>query len=770
MSRRHGFGDHNGRASGLLLRFCSYMPPLNFISIHYGYFIIICLASSLIFWGSSNPASSISYTDSLFLVVSAMTEAGLNTVNLSQMTTWQQILLFLLIIFGSSIWVSIWTVLARMNAFEKRFHDVVNRERMRRTNRTGSTISLPNLQRFLPFRRSQTATTLSPGAQDTRSSSPDTEGIRSAIRRSVSRSEGDIIESVITASAGADAHGTRVAAAQNTTAGNLEAPGVSSGTAHIAFADKPHPNTEAHATATSTATQCRRSENRLFRRNGSTRGGTVENVKSEFSVRHFLTYHTAGRNSQFHDLSVEEREQLGGCEYRALRVLAVIVPLYFFLWQFIGCIALGAWINNHQAYTPLGNGINPWWLGVFNGASAFNNSGMSLLDANMIPFQNSPFVLVTMGIMILAGNTAYPIFLRLIIWFLLKVLTAATPDTDFSSLKDTFKFILTYPRRVYTNIFPSRATWWLLFMLILLNSVDWVAFELLNLGNPAIESIPRGSRVLDGLFQALAVRSGGFYVVAIPALYIGLQVLYVIMMYISVYPVVITMRHSNVYEERSLGIYADNNNALATDFERDPGRQMPSATTAHGGAGSSTTQGTHNTFARRLSHSDAAATLGRALQNTFTWHGVGVRPPSSSHNQTPESRINFISQQIHGQLAHDIWWLVLAVLVIMTIETSNFLADPVTFSVFNVIFEVVSAYGCVGISVGLPNAAYSFSGAWHTASKLVLCVVMLRGRHRGLPVALDRAVRLPGEQLHQEEEEDHRIRRSISRRPVSGEA
>lgn len=42
----------------------------------------------------------------------------------------------------------------------------------------------------------------------------------------------------------------------------------------------------------------------------------------------------------------------------------------------------------------------------------------------------------------------------------------------------------------------------------------------------------------------------------ISQVYISLQVLYVIMMYISVYPVVITMRHSNVYEERSLGIYS----------------------------------------------------------------------------------------------------------------------------------------------------------------------------------------------------------------------
>ena len=90
-------------------------------------------------------------------------------------------------------------------------------------------------------------------------------------------------------------------------------------------------------------------------------------------------------------------------------------------------------------------------------------------------------------------------------------------------------------------------------MLIILNGTDWVAFELLNIGNTTTSAIPHRYRVLDGLFQALAVRSGGFYITSIANLRIGLQVLYVIMMYISVYPVVITMRHSNVYEERSLG-------------------------------------------------------------------------------------------------------------------------------------------------------------------------------------------------------------------------
>ena len=48
------------------------LPPLNFITIHYAYFISTCLVASLIFWGSSTPAKSVSYIDSLFLVVSAM--------------------------------------------------------------------------------------------------------------------------------------------------------------------------------------------------------------------------------------------------------------------------------------------------------------------------------------------------------------------------------------------------------------------------------------------------------------------------------------------------------------------------------------------------------------------------------------------------------------------------------------------------------------------------------------------------------------------------
>lgn len=58
-----------------------YLPPLNFITLHYAYFLLVCLVFTLVFWGASGPRLSISFVDSLFCVVSAMTEAGLNTVS-----------------------------------------------------------------------------------------------------------------------------------------------------------------------------------------------------------------------------------------------------------------------------------------------------------------------------------------------------------------------------------------------------------------------------------------------------------------------------------------------------------------------------------------------------------------------------------------------------------------------------------------------------------------------------------------------------------------
>jgi len=463
------FLDRHPKVAAALDGMRSFLPPVNFITVHYGYFLVVTLVMSVIFWFSSEPDFSVSYTDSLFLVVSAMTEAGLNTINLSSLTTWQQTILFLLILFGGQIWVSIWTVAFRKHVFEKSFKDIVRTERKRRMRRSGSghllshriSVSFKNLTGGRPSARHLPAT------------------------------QPEAVGAVL----GDSELGTPSRSARFS---SQDGDGLPSGSAagRIAFADDPHPN--ALGQSTSAAPHDDNPDGQPFRRAGAANPETERMKKPSF-----FRSGMAGRNAQFHGLSTEERERLGGCEYRAIKMLSVVVPVYFFLWQLLGCVGLGAWMANVMPGPSEAEGLNPWWLGVFNGASAFNNSGMSLLDMNMIPFEQSVYPLLTMGIMILAGNTAYPIFLRLIFWTMLKLLNLLTDEDDHVDTKETLEFILKYPRRVYTNLFPSRPTWWLLFMLVLLNSIDWAAFEVLNFGNKLIEDIPRASRVLDGFFQAL---------------------------------------------------------------------------------------------------------------------------------------------------------------------------------------------------------------------------------------------------------------------------
>lgn len=324
----------------------------------------------------------------------------------------------------------------------------------------------------------------------------------------------------------------------------------------------------------------------------------------------------------------------------------------------------------------------------------------------------SAYPLITLGFLILAGNTLYPCFLRFIIWTMRMMI----PDRPaWKSWRLTLDFILEHPRRVYTNLFPARHTWYLLGTIIILNGIDWAGFEVLSIGNKEIEALPSKYRVLDGLFQALAVRAGGFYVVTIADLRQGLLILYVLMMYVSAYPVLLTIRNTNVYEERSLGIYAN-------DESEEP----------------------------------ANTSRSNVLMDIIRQH-MG-RP-----TLTESSRGYFVHQQLRSQLSHDIWWIALAVLFIAIAESDHYKNQPVAFSTFNIIFEVVSAYGCVGVSVGYPGKNYSFCGAWHTISKLILAAVALRGRHRGLPVAIDKAIMLPSESLAWAEEEDAAMRRERTR-------
>lgn len=167
------------------------------------------------------------------------------------------------------------------------------------------------------------------------------------------------------------------------------------------------------------------------------------------------------------------------------------------------------------------------------------------------------------------------------------------------------------------------------------------------------------------------------------------------MMYISVFPVAISVRRTNVYEEKSLGMYE----------------------------------------------------------------------PEDKNDENIQTAPSYIGTHLRKQLGFDLWYVCFGLFIIAIVEGDRLEnTNQYSFQIWSVLFEVVSAYGTVGLSLGYPGVSASFVSQFKILSTLVIIAMQLRGRHRGLPYSLDRAILLPSESLNKKEFDDsgRRMRRRAS--------
>lgn len=299
------------------------------------------------------------------------TLAGLNTVNLSGINTFQQIVLFLLIILGSAIFVSIGVVHFRKATFERRFKAIVEEARQRRKNRTLA-------------RRSRSLSRSRPQAKD--ENDPEAEIPYNEITR-----EGSIMDRPKSnAEEPNDEPGQKSV--------DLPAHGIPESQAitekqtrkvpeMLNLRDEQNPSIDAlrhratFFTASSPTRERLRSPVITFQGIGARqdvmnhprriekrqdypsplRISQPRGRSNTGSSQVFGYPGVVGRNSQFSSLTFAEREHLGGAEYRAIALLAVIVPLYFVLWQLLGVLGLGAYVANNRQAVAEGNGLSAWY-------------------------------------------------------------------------------------------------------------------------------------------------------------------------------------------------------------------------------------------------------------------------------------------------------------------------------------------------------------------------------------------------------------------------
>lgn len=117
---------------------------------------------------------------------------------------------------------------------------------------------------------------------------------------------------------------------------------------------------------------------------------------------------------------------------------------------------------------------NAGFRGIFTPASLFNDLGFTLTPDSMNSFQEAVLPLLLGSFLIIVGNTGFPCMLRFVIW----VSSILVPPK--SGIWEELNFLLDHPRRCFTLLFPTSATWWLFWILVILNGVDLVFFIILD--------------------------------------------------------------------------------------------------------------------------------------------------------------------------------------------------------------------------------------------------------------------------------------------------
>eukprot|EP00668_Euglena_longa_P014437 GGOE01018427.1.p1 GENE.GGOE01018427.1~~GGOE01018427.1.p1 ORF type:complete len:525 (-),score=172.57 GGOE01018427.1:218-1792(-) len=347
-------------------------------------------------------------------------------------------------------------------------------------------------------------------------------------------------------------------------------------------------------------------------------------------------------------------------EYQALRVMKWLILGWYFGITLFSHLLLSTYLWTVRRDVLNAHNLNPGWFALFHSVSAFCNCGLGLLSSSMVEFQSDYFILIWTSLLILFGNTCYPVALRFMVWVL----------HHLSPRNAAFKYLLDHPRRCCTHLFGRFHTRILIAFNVAFTIVQYACFMGLEFNRSSLDVVPGHLRSLISWFQTISTRTSGFNALDMAALSPAMVLVLCIFMFISSYPIIAGIRRVS---EHKVGdsVPDDDEHSLAIQKEGD------------------------------------VSLLG----------------------------------QVKSNCTDDLPLLVLAVFIIAVVE-GDLIEQSDSATLFDIIFEVSSAYGTVGLSLGFPGAVTSLSGAFHPISKVVMILIMLGGRHRGLPRSIDGAVNL----------------------------
>jgi trk system potassium uptake protein TrkH len=134
------------------------------------------------------------------------------------------------------------------------------------------------------------------------------------------------------------------------------------------------------------------------------------------------------------------------------------------------------------------------WLAIFHSVSAWNNAGFSLFKDNLIGYQSSPLVIITIGCLIIFGGIGYQVILDMYLW-----LRDSFAYQGNRIIKKTSCLIFSLDFKVATST---------TLILLVLGTIAIFFIEIRN--DSVFGQLSLSDKILAAWFQSVSTRTAGF--------------------------------------------------------------------------------------------------------------------------------------------------------------------------------------------------------------------------------------------------------------------
>ncbi|CAF0721619.1 unnamed protein product [Adineta ricciae] len=409
--------------------------------------------------------------------------------------------------------------------------------------------------------------------------------------------------------------------------------------------------------------------------------------------------------------------------YRAYLTCLALIPLTCITIYLGAYFCIGGWIQTH--YEPYhlkqdGRPVNPWYAAFIITVTGFNQNGLTPWSDNLMRFVDDTVLCVFVMLLVMSGNTFFPFIFRNVIMFIRWIVPWHR--------KIIFDYILLNNHRLSTVLFPTIQTRMYLTVTFGLYALSIMVSLILDFNSQSFASFSAGKRLLIFAFHTVQARFAGFQTIDITLLAQGTLVIYILLM--AVKPQMLCALDKAPFELEWQTI--QDKETVFIEAER---RQSSLDSMDDLSINSNVLPIRHLHRYLRNHSLDAR----QRAERYFAPNARLNRSPSRTRKTIQIKLRLFIFLMARRMLSHSFTlltrtrtWLFIFIFAICAFESYHITPIDENVTFFRIVFEVVSAFGAVGLTTGYPNLKSSFATVLSVPSKIVLISTMLMGRHRGL--------------------------------------